>query len=62
MVWDILLEKQRRKQDYRRTLYGIMIRRDCCHLWEITPSGFRIFKDSDLEWLAVISCLKSTEC
>ena len=27
---------------------------------ERTPSGFRIFKDSDLEWLAVISCLKST--
>ena len=27
---------------------------------ERTPSGFRIFKDSDLEWLAVISCLKSS--
>lgn len=27
---------------------------------ERTPAGFRIFKDSDLEWLAVISCLKNT--
>ena len=61
MVWIFYLEKQRRKQDYRRTLYGIMIRKKILLPFvERTPSGFRIFKDSDLEWLAVISCLKST--
>ena len=27
---------------------------------ERTPSGLRCFKDSDFEWLSVISCLKST--
>lgn len=25
-----------------------------------TPSGFRAFKESDFEWLSVITCLKST--
>lgn len=29
---------------------------------ERSKSGIRMFKDSDLEWLSIIECLKKQEC